>query len=155
MWGWGRAVASGPRHNGGMSTGPGCRQQELLSAVFRAGGRPVWVVPEGASISEASAWRRAARALALKGQLKAVYLRRVDRSGRWLRHLAVVANSSAIQGDVYPSRSPGWIAIPPPILTSFSRQIQADLVEYRTGTHCSPRTITTVTREHLEQQSAA
>ena len=137
-----------------MSRGPGNRQRQLIAAVAAAGDGYVLVVPRDATRMEASAWRRAARALALKGRVKAVYIRRLDRSGRWLRHLAVTAAESPFCGNVYPARSPGWIAIPEPTMTSFSRQIQADLVEYRTGEHCSPRRITAVTREHREQSAA-
>lgn len=71
-----------------MSRGPGVRMRAILSAVVRDG---IWFVPADATRAEAHALQRAAKALALRGLAKAIYVRRPDARGRWFRHLAVVA----------------------------------------------------------------
>ena len=114
----------------------------------------VRVVPVGAVKSEAVALRRAARALSLKGRVKAVYVRLPDRSGRMLAHLAVGAPDSMVCGNAYPMRSPGWIEIPPPFLVTFDVRTQAVLLAHRSGVPCTPNTAARLAREYREQSAA-
>lgn len=133
-----------------MSSGPGRRQRALLGALARPGVGAVWAVPQGVSASEATAWRRAAKGLAIAGRAKAVYLRRRDRSGRAVAHLALAPVGSAVFSDVLPNRAPspwwveGWT---PGLMLSLSAVMQAELLEHATGLSCSPSTAGRMARE--------
>lgn len=111
-----------------MSRGPGSRQRALLTAIDSGAHSAVWVVPPDASHNEAAAWRRAAKQLALSGRARAIYVSRKARDGRMLRSLVLTNPDSALQGDAYPLRSPGWVEPPPPRLETFSTRIQAALL---------------------------
>ncbi len=140
-----------------MSRGPGTRQRALLEAVRAAGDEAfIWVVLPDASYAAAAAWRRAARALARKGQVRAIYLRRPDKRGRNFRHLALTSVDSTLCGDAYPLHSPSWVD---PSLgrlwESLSGELQAAVLEYVTGQPVSPTTASRIAREMREREAAA
>jgi len=140
-----------------MSRGPGTRQRALLEAVRAAGdGAFIWVVPPDASTSEAAAWRRAARALAKKGQVRAIYLRRLDKRGRNFGHLALTSVDSRLCGDAYPLHSPPWVD---PSLgrlwESLGCRMQALVLEDVTGQPVAPCTASRIAREMREASEAA
>lgn len=132
---------------------PGNRQQALLRAL--EGAEAVWVVPEGASHAEAVCWRRAARVLVQWGRARAIYRRRRDASGRWVRHLVLIRPDSDLQGDAYPLRSPRWVEPPPPFGPTFSAQIQAAVLEHQTGLSVSPRTAARLAQRWNDDRAGA
>lgn len=136
-------------HAGGVSRGPGVKQRALLAAVKAASGGAVWVVPRGVSGMEAASWRRAAKRLAQDGKVLAMYFRRIDRSGRALRHLAVSAPDSAawLESDAFPLASPWWVVPAPPFIFTFSSVVQAYMLEHATGLPCTPRTAARLARQ--------
>ncbi|MPM39465.1 hypothetical protein SDC9_86098 [bioreactor metagenome] len=108
------------------------------------------------SFSEAAAWRRAARALAKKGQVRAIYLRRLDKRGRNFGHLALTSVDSRLCGDAYPLHSPPWVD---PSLgrlwESLGCRMQALLLEDVTGQPVAPCTASRIAREMREASEAA
>lgn len=128
-------------HHGRVGARLGNRQRALLRALERYGG--VWAAPQGAARCEAVAYRRAARRLAELGKCRAVYLRRRDPRGRWVRHLALLALDSDLAGDVLPLRAPAWIERPADVdFESFGGGLQAALLGQMIGRYVSIRTAT-------------
>jgi hypothetical protein len=130
-----------------MGHGPGRKQKALIRAL-RVPGAVVWVVPPGVNRSEATVWRRSARAVVRRGKAKAVYLRREDALGRMVGHLALVAPDSEVAGDALPLRSPSWVQPPPVDLLTLSGRVQALVLSEFTGTEVSPSTASRVAKEY-------
>ncbi|WIY83025.1 hypothetical protein [Propionimicrobium sp. PCR01-08-3] len=137
-----------------MTTGPGKRQQALLRAVHEAGDRPVLVVPPGAAISDAVTWRKAAKALAVKGKLRAIYIRQKDVRGRWRRRLAVVSVDSGNFGNVLPNNKPDWVAIAPPSVCSEVRDLRQALIGALLGEFVNRPTAEKLFAEAMEYTAA-
>ncbi|AQP45234.1 hypothetical protein RPIT_10870 [Tessaracoccus flavus] len=101
-----------------MGRGLSPQQRALLEALGAHDVDAVWAGP----------WRRSAKRLVRRGLARAIYLRKQDRSGRMVAHLALTAPDSQLQGDAYPLGSPGWVDAPPPSLLTFGTRLQALVV---------------------------
>lgn len=135
----------------GMGRGPGVKQKALIRAL-RVPGRVVWVVPPDVNRSEAVCWRRAARGVVRRGKARAVYLRRTDKLGRRVAHLALVAPGSPVVGDALPIGSPEWID---PSVERLFETLGSELkaaVMRDLGVPVSPRTAARRAAEHHRDQ---
>lgn len=122
----------------------------LLDAVERDGF--AWVVPANVNRrAEAVDWRKAARSLALRALVRAIYVRRPSRDGRWLAHLAVVPVDSDQFGDVRPVGSPSWVAMCPLTVGSLNKVLRAAMIAQGTGGACSPQQAGWLMRGYREQ----
>lgn len=119
--------------------GPGGRGKALLDAVAKADGKPVRVVPPGVSDTERECWRAAARSLAERGLVRAVYLRRPNARGRWVRYLHIVSIDSAEYGNVRPNNAPPWVAMPPLTVDSLVTGLHAPMIARLTGKPCTQK----------------
>ena len=129
----------------------GWRQQALLAALRAPGAEVVWAVPGGVvNRSERSAWRRAAKSLVLRGEARAVYLRRLDRSGRMTARLALVSLDSPVRGDVLPRGAPRWVERPAleDLFLSLNSVLQAEALSLKVGRPVSASTAGRIARKH-------
>ncbi len=130
------------------------KQRALMAALEKH--EVVFVVPDDVNHSEAVSLGRAARGLARRGLARAIYVRRLDRLGRYSGHLALTSVDSMLCGDAYRLGSPSWVD---PSLgrlwESLSGELQAAVLEHVTGRAVSPRTAARIAREMREREAAA
>ena len=122
----------------------------MLDAVGRADGKPVRVVPPGVSDSERECWRVSARRLAERGLVRAIYLRRPNARGRWVRYLHIVPVDSPEFGNVRPINAPPWVAMPPLTVDSLVAGLHAPMIAGFTGEPCSQQQAARIIREYRE-----
>lgn len=127
-----------------MGRGLSPQQRALLEALGAHGVDAVWAGP----------WRRSAKRLVRRGLARAIYLRKQDRSGRMVAHLALTASDSRLQGDVYPLGSPSWVDAPPPGLLTFGARLQALVVGQSLGRPVSKFYITSWAAEERRAHGA-